>query len=64
MTDSELAHALKEWGMRVGRAGSGVRRKSPVWVAMREVLGVFGNWRNAPRGNPRKGYVAMRMVRE
>lgn len=60
MSDEELASGLREWFERVDGVSSGSRRKSAVWVAMREILVHWGNWCNAPRGNPKKGFRAMK----
>lgn len=60
MNDSDLAVGLREWFKRMGGVSGQARRKNPVWVALREITGAFGNWRNARRGNPRRGYLVMR----
>lgn len=33
------------------------RKRSPVWKVLRERLTETGNWKNAPRGNPKKGFI-------
>lgn len=60
MNDVELASGLREWFKRMGVVSGQARRKNPVWVALREITGAFGNWRNARRGNPRRGYLRMK----
>lgn len=60
MKDEELAGGLREWFKRVMGVSGQARRKNPVWVALREIAGAFGNWRNAPRGDPSKGFRNMK----
>ncbi len=60
MTDQELALEIRGWGNRVVNRLGINRRRSPVWHSIKWVAGNWGNWRNAPRGNPKKGYVAMK----
>lgn len=60
VTDTVLANSLKAWFSRVTGVSGQARRKSPVWVALREIVSAFGNWRNAPRGDPKKGFASMK----
>lgn len=60
MNDHDLAGGLKDWFSRVCGVSSQARRKNPVWAAIREIAGHWGNWRNAPRGDPKKGFEAMK----
>jgi hypothetical protein len=52
-TDKELASYISEWFSR--KRVPAARRQSPVWKAIRAALAVTGNFKNAPRGNPRAG---------
>lgn len=60
MSHKELADRLQEWFSQVAGLPEWVRVKSPVWVAMRDNLRVLGNWKNRPRGNPKRGYLVSR----
>ena len=56
--DRDLAREIAEWFER-HRGDKGIWQK-PVGRSVREALMRRGNWKNAPRGNPRKGYEEMR----
>lgn len=60
MNDVELASGLRAWFKRLCSASPQARRKSPVWVALREIVTTCGNWKNRPRGNPKRGYLVSR----
>ena len=60
MSDVDLAKVLREWMGRIVGVSRQSRSRNPVWVVVKEVVGGFGNWRNAVRGNPKKGYEAMK----
>ncbi len=40
--------------------GASNPRMSPLYQLLRDELRAFGFWRTLPRGNPRKGYDAMK----
>lgn len=58
MSEIELSGHIRAWFEGKYGVGGGARRASPVWVALKEGLSVWGNWRNAPRGDPAKGWRA------
>ena len=58
MTDSELAAQLSKWFFR--HANDAHRWRNPVGAAIKDGASASGNWRNAPRGNPAKGFRAMK----
>lgn len=60
MNHKDVARRLQEWFTLVSALPVWVRVKSPVWVVMRDNLRVLGNWRNAPRGDPAKGFKVMK----
>lgn len=59
LTQAELAAALLIWFRTIPRNGNEWR--SPVGKVIKQELDKSNNWRNAPRGNPRKG---LRVARE
>ena len=60
MTNKQkLAEAIRRWGTQAAYDPNRWHR-DPIGQAIRDVVSSLGNWRNAPRGNPRKGQEAMR----
>lgn len=55
--DQQLAKALAAWFERHSKDPH--RWRTPVGLAVRDGVSASNNWRNAPRGDPRKGYRAM-----
>lgn len=55
--DQHLAAALSEWFKRY--SNSQRRWQTPVGRVLKEELQSLGNWKNAERGDPKKGYRAM-----
>ena len=54
---AELARLIDRWFLAT--AGNPNRwSQDPVGSAIRSALQGTGNWKNAPRGNPRKGFEA------
>jgi len=60
MKDNELEEGLREWWVNIREVSKQARSQNRVWRVVREIVEGYGNWRNAPRGNPRKGYAAMK----
>lgn len=58
LKDQQLAEALSLWFSRHSKDPN--RWRNPVGLVLKEGVSAFGNWRNAPRGNPKAGYRAMR----
>jgi len=56
--DKELAEALSDWFLRHSKDPN--RWRNPVGRVIRDSVSASNNWRNAPRGNPRAGYRAMK----
>jgi len=60
MNHKSLAEELQVWFCEVKAMPEWVRCKSPVWSTMRDNLRLLGNWKNRPRGNPKRGYLVSR----
>ena len=60
----KLFRLLVSWFEPSGGVGGKVRQRrwcdDSVGRLLREELKKTGNWKNAPRGNPRKGYEGMK----
>jgi hypothetical protein len=62
MKDQELAKLLSAWFDR--HAADPNRWRNPVGSVVKAGVSGFNNWRNAPRGNPRAGFRAMKAKAE
>lgn len=58
MKYKEIAAGLRAWAVK----NSSNRNKwsqNSLGITIKEIVKDLGNWKNAPRGNPRKGYIKM-----
>lgn len=63
ISDQQLAVLVGEWGVRTRGRGRRWSGRDLVGAAIRWEVEKAGHWKNAPRGNPRKGYRVMRAGR-
>lgn len=61
-SDEEIVKALKAWFKEHGDDPN--RWRTPIGRTLKELLQITGNWKNAPRGNPKKGFRAMQANQE
>lgn len=62
MSENEVANELEKWW--VGAVEDRNRwNRGFVGPAIKQIVQLAGNWKNAPRGDPRKGY-QVRMEKE
>lgn len=55
MSDKELAKELENW-FKNNTNNPNKWNRSAVGIIIKQTLNNLNNWRNAPRGNPAKGY--------
>ena len=55
MNQKQLAEALNNWFVQHRGKSNNWNRLNPVGFAIKNHLISFGNWKNAPRGNPHRG---------
>lgn len=60
--DAEIVKALKQWFKE--HADDPNRWRTPIGRTLKDLLMLTGNWKNAPRGNPKKGFRAMQANQE
>ena len=58
MNDTEFSNELKTRLNRILPTKNYFR--NPIFMVIRDLIRVKGYWKNKPRGNPSKGYKAMR----
>lgn len=58
MTDKELSIELEKWF--IGHLENQNKWNRPTGKIISKYLNKTKNWKNAPRGNPKKGYLKMK----
>lgn len=60
VSEKEVARALENWFLTPRKRSW----SSPIGRVLKEKLGMSGNWKNAGRGDPKKGFAKMKEVVE
>jgi hypothetical protein len=55
MNESDLAKEIENW-FKNNSNNPNKWNRSPVGIVIKQSLNSLNNWKNAPRGNPAKGY--------